>query len=330
MTGGGPSIDQHIAGQLDAAGVRTKLRSLELRVHPTAAGNLAYSYMCYAGKAQPVASVNDPVQIFGRLFADPPASPDDPAARLAQMQKLARRTSVLDHVLGEYKSLAARVGTDDRQRLEQHFTAVRNVEMRLATQAGMSAPQAAACKKAASPTATTDIPKLGRTLMDLLKIAWECDLTRVATIQWGQAATNLTLRWLGMTKDWHTVSHNPGEMDPTAVKQLVDIDTWLAGELAYFLGELRKTPDAEGGNLLTSSSVLWVNEIARGYDHSQVAVPFLVAGRLGGALRTGRRLKFSGRAHNDLLVTVMNAMGIPGAQFGDPRHNQGPLPGLLA
>jgi len=76
--------------------------------------------------------------------------------------------------------------------------------------------------------------------------------------------------------------------------------------------------------------VLWCNELAKGNVHSRQDAPYVLAGGAGGGLRTGRFLRYDGDvAHNDLLLALINAMGIPDTSFGKTDWCQGPLPGLL-
>ena len=83
------------------------------------------------------------------------------------------------------------------------------------------------------------------------------------------------------------------------------------------------------GTLLDNTVVVWLSEITRGNTHSHRDAPFLLAGGAGGAIRTNRYLNFPGEVpHNNLWVSLMNAMGVPGNTFGDPAHCTGPLAGF--
>jgi hypothetical protein len=82
--------------------------------------------------------------------------------------------------------------------------------------------------------------------------------------------------------------------------------------------------------MFDNSVIVWVNEIAVGNNHSFSNMPFVLAGRAGGRLRTGRMIDTGGRTHAELFVSIMNALGLPDTMFGDARFCRGPIPGLAA
>ena len=94
------------------------------------------------------------------------------------------------------------------------------------------------------------------------------------------------------------------------------------------LDALKNTKEADGSSMLDNTLVLWVNELARGNAHSHDKMPYVLAGGAAGALRTGRFLTYKGTPHNNLLVSCMNLMGVPGTTFGDPTFCTGPLANL--
>jgi hypothetical protein len=91
--------------------------------------------------------------------------------------------------------------------------------------------------------------------------------------------------------------------------------------------QLASVPEGDV-TMLDHTVILWVNELAQGNTHLHDRMPFVLAGSGGGALRTGRYLNFGGASHNDLLVSVLNAFGIPEQTFGHPDFCTGPLPNL--
>jgi hypothetical protein len=105
-------------------------------------------------------------------------------------------------------------------------------------------------------------------------------------------------------------------------------DIWHAEQLAYLLGRLRDTVEGDG-TLLDNTVVLWVSDVAVGNTHSHVNMPFLLAGGGGGTLRTGRYVQFPGRAHNDLLLTLLRAMDVDDATFGRPDMSPSVIGSLL-
>jgi hypothetical protein len=135
--------------------------------------------------------------------------------------------------------------------------------------------------------------------------------------------------WLGITEGHHDLSHR-GDDDAAAVDRLTRINTWYAQQLAALVTRLKQTPDGSGGTLFDGTLILWCNELSKGNTHSRNAAGYVLAGSAGGAIRTGRFLDFSAapQPHNNLLVSLLNAMGAPDTRFGKSDWCTGPLPGL--
>jgi hypothetical protein len=112
---------------------------------------------------------------------------------------------------------------------------------------------------------------------------------------------------------------------------LTKINIWFSEQFAYLLTKLASIKEGTG-TMLDNTLVFWCNELSRGNSHSHPDMPYLLAGRAGGALRTGRFLSYprtSNVPHNNLLVSIMNAMGPPDQTIGNPAYCTGPLANLL-
>jgi len=111
---------------------------------------------------------------------------------------------------------------------------------------------------------------------------------------------------------------------------LTRINTWYAQQLAGLISRLKTTPDGAGGTLFDNTLVLWCNELAKGNTHGRLGAPYVLAGGAGSGLRTGRFLRYDGQGlpHNNLLLSILNAMGVPDRSFGKPDWCTGPLTGL--
>jgi hypothetical protein len=312
----GISVDQEIA---KVHGRSTKLSSLELSVQNT--GVTVYARLSYKGPNQPLPPENDPAAVFTRLFGDFGAKQED-VERL-----VATRRSVLDSVLGEYKALSARVPASDRARLERHAEAIRSIEVRLGA---ISEQGNAACKKPAPPAIAfmeaANFPAVAKLQIDLLVMALACDLTRVSTLQFLRANVNHVYGFLGITDGHHDLSHH-ADSDTVANAKLTAINRWYAEQFAYLIASLRAIPEGPG-TMLENCLLFWGNEQGKGNNHSRRSMPFVLAGKAGGALRTGRHLRYREVPHNDLLVSFLNAFEIEATTFGDPRYCTGPLAGL--
>ncbi|MEZ4454428.1 MAG: DUF1552 domain-containing protein [Nannocystaceae bacterium] len=314
--GDGITVDQHVAA---VVGATTRFASLELGVEVKT--SQPRGRMIYSGPNQPIPPEESPWKAFNRIFTG--LGVDDPEA----IKLRARRQTVLDAVQGEFKALNPRLGAADREKLDAHLTAIREIEGRL--QAVDLPP--AACAPPALPAPfdakkNDNFPAIGQLQIDLLVMALACDLTRVASLMWSHALSGVIHTWLGHDLDHHSISHF-GDVD--SVERLIAINTWYAVRFAELIVRLKSIPEGDG-TLFDSTVVVWGSELGKGQPHHCANIPFVLAGSCGGRLKTGQHLTFDGASHNDLLIALMQAMGVEGEVFGDPAFCSGPLPGLLA
>jgi hypothetical protein len=336
---GGPSIDQVIATRISAG--KKRKASLQMAVRwatGRSKGRLSpINALSFEdnGMFSPIPPRLDPVQIFDDLFGT--AGPDTGLAA-----RIARRKSILDLVSRRYATLSARLGATDRQKLEQHLTKIREIEQGLSIAA--PATPAGACHAPvkvdtsdynprtglqSSDTGSivdsqTDaaIPKVGKYMMDMLVTALACDMTAVATLQWSDTEAKHTFPWLGLDEHHHFYQHDGGFRP----KECEQIGVWYSQQHLYLLQQMAGA-DMGGHSLLDETVVLFGSELQEPPSHQKNNMPLVLAGG-GGALRTGRWLKFGGRSHNDLLVALLNVYGDARRTFGDPSFCAGPLPGL--
>jgi hypothetical protein len=274
--------------------------------------------MSYGGPGQPLPPEDDPFALFTRLFGDG-TDPDE----LARIR--AQRDTVLSAVKASYQKLEDASGAEDRQRLEAHAESVRQLERRL-VEASEASCAPVAPGEPFDPYVNDNYPRVGTLQMDLIALALACDLTRVLTLQWSRAGSAMSFRWLGIPESHHSLAH-AGDSDTVARNKLIAIETWYAEQLAYLIAKLKSMPEGDG-SVFDNTTILWFSDISKGNDHSRKAMPLVLAGSCGGALRTGRHVQFDGRQHNDLLVSLLNAMEVPDQKFGDPDYCRGPLPDL--
>jgi hypothetical protein len=317
--GADATIDQVIAARVGAA---TKFASLQFGVQTFKDyGANAYSFISYAGPQKPVPNENDPVKMFNRIFTGVGASP------ASQEERIAKRKSVLDFVSEDFKQLSGRLGGADKAKVDSHLAAVREIERRL----GVTGTVGPACKRpmvtnpAAGVNSNSAYPAIGKLQMDLLAMAFACDLTRVATFQWSSGQSSTQHSWAGVSGSHHPVSHLT---DDGSIMSLKTIQRWYMEQLAY-LG--KALDDAKEGttSILDSTALLAGSEVAVGNTHTFVDMPFLLLGGCGGAIKTNRFLRFTNAAHGDLYVSMQNAMGITASSFGEPGIGKGPLAGVV-
>jgi hypothetical protein len=316
----GISIDQYVAQKVGQA---TKFPSVEFGVQVEDAS--VWSRMSYLGDSQPVPPQDDPKKNFDRLFGSLSADP------FGQKKQHDGRKSVLDFVDDDLTRLNARLGSADKKKLDAHLDAIRAIEKSL------DKPGAVLGGSCAVPTygdpgdiyKNANFPAVGKAQMDLIAMAIACDLTRVASLQWDTAVSNVQFSWLGITgqnSGHHDMSHFPDD-DQTTQANLTKINTWYAEQFAYLCQKLDAVPEGNG-TMLDNTVILWCNELGKGNAHTRSNMHWLLAGGAGGYFKTGRFLQFNGDSHSNLLVSIANAMGIQTNSFGDPAYCTGPMAGL--
>jgi hypothetical protein len=168
--------------------------------------------------------------------------------------------------------------------------------------------------------ATQTSADIGKAQMDLMVLAFACDLSRVVSLQWSTAESTIVHSQLDITGEHHLMSHDIN----TNSGSLTRINTWYAEQFAYLLTELKKIPEGDG-TLLDNLLMFWPNELSQGEVHSRRGLPYLLAGRAGGQLESGRFLRYEGTPHNQLYASFLNLFGVSADGFGEPD-----FPGTLA
>ena len=316
----GPSIDQVIANQVGSA---TKFGSLQFGVQTEMHGGNPLSFISYTGPLQPIPSEPNPQKAFDRIFMD--IEVGDPAA-LATLR--AQRHSVLDFVKGSFDSLNPKLGVSDRQKLDQHLTQVREIEKRIDLGAVGENCSVPPYSPVTDYNANENYPAVTKLMMDMIVMSFACDLTRVSTLQWSAGNSYTIFGWLGQSADHHEMSHSDFAF-AEHYNQLVALNRWYAEQLAALIQAMKDVPEGDG-SMFDSTVILWWNELARGNAHDFDNMPYLLAGSCSGYFNTGRHLHYEGASHNDLLVSLLNAMDLPDQTFGVPEYCTGPLPGLTA
>lgn len=299
----GISIDQELKNFLQAnAATKTRLGSLDMGV---AVPNRAdpWTRWSYAGPNQPVTPVDDPYQMFEKLYGS-----------LKDRENLA---SILDEVSGELGKVAGAVSTEDRAMLDKHVTFVREMEKELqeSREQQLTAPQVKLEPGVANDN--DSIPKLMQMQMDLLHNAFMNDMARVATLQFTNSVGGAKMRWLGVEEGHHALSHDP-DLNAESQEKLAKINTWLCEQFASLAKRLADTPEPGGsGSMLDHTTLVWTNELGKGNSHSHDDIPFvLVGGGLG--FKTGRALQYQEAAHNRLWLSLAHGFGHRIATFGNP------------
>jgi hypothetical protein len=160
----------------------------------------------------------------------------------------------------------------------------------------------------------------------LLALAFACDLTRVASFEISTALNRIRYPWVQSMGEGHALSHS-GASDVDAKTQLLARQNWHSSLIARLFDRLSIIKEGDG-SVLDNTLLFWGNEVSMGTTHSHDNMPFLVAGG-GWQFRTGRYLQYKGESHGQLLVSLLNAMGVPDTSFGNADYSPGPLSGLV-
>jgi hypothetical protein len=339
----GPSIDQVIASKIQAelGAMSYQRKSLQLAIrwatgkshgllHPINSANFDDSN----GNAG-IAPKLDPADVFKTLFGTLKPGEDMTVAN-------ARDRSILDHVAERYTKLGMRLGAQDKAKLDEHLTKLRELEQSI----GKGDLTGVACKpptlidttgynattglaaddNGAVKDTTTDakIPAVGKFMMDMMVMAMACNLTAVGSFQWSDTEAKHTFPWLNLPEHHHFYQHD-GDFRPVECAQ---INTWYSEMHAYLLSAMAAV-DMGGHSLLDESVVFFGSELSHPPDHTKENMPFLLAGG-GGGLKGGRVLKFNNVPHNNLLVAILNLFGDTRTTFGTAKFCNNPLTGLTA
>lgn len=293
----GISLDQVAAAHI---GQETPLPSLEVSLEER-------STISWSAPTVPLPMQNNPQTIFTRLFGDG-ATPEERVARRTQAR------SLLDSVVEEIASLDAALPAGDRARLDRYLTDLREVERRIALAASQGE---ADLDVPAKPTGIPDDYETHvRLVLDLIVLAWQADVTRVATMMVAQEISNATYPQSGINEPFHNLSHH-SEI-PSKLERLAELNAYHARTvMAYFLEQLAATPDGDG-SLLDHAVVLYGSGMSNSNQHDHTPLPILLAGGASGRLEGGRHLRLgAGTPLSNLHVAVLDKLGVPAESFGD-------------
>jgi hypothetical protein len=322
------SVDQKMA---QVSGQHTRYSSMEIALTQ---GSLAWTADGVQLPAQRRCR-----QIFASLF-------EEPKGGLATQRKaLRRKASVLDDNLAEVRALSQKMSTTDKGRLDQYLTSVREAEIRTRrADAWLDTPlpkiSEADRKRTNRDIAKTQAGDYFRTVYDLIVLAFQTDVTRVATFSLGGEGDAFAIPEIGITESRHQLSHHGG--DEGYMEKLTNYDTFAIEQFGYFLSRLDETKDLNGKSLLGSTMSLFGSGMSYGHSHGNANLPLVLAGGTDLGLKHGSHLDFN-QGHFDgytldkpgdhyrlcsrpantdahmsnLLLLMAQKMGVETDQFGD-------------
>ena len=317
----GISADQLAAQQL---GELTRFPSLELGCEEgRGAGNCDSGYSCayssniaWAAADMPVAKEVNPRLVFERLFGS-----HDSHQVAGSRARRALKKSVLDFINEDARRLRRNLAAADRRKLEEYLTSVREVERRVSRSSG---PPPSSIDGVQGPTGIPE--EYGdhiRLMCDMMVMAFQSDLTRVATFMLANAGSNRSYPQIDVPDGHHSLSHHRG--DPKKHAKIRKINRFHVSQLAYLLKKLKSTPEGDG-NLLDNSMIVYGSGLSDGNRHNNENLPVLLAGGGGGTIDSGRHLRYEEETPlNNLYLSLLDRFGASAEYIGD---STGRLSGL--
>jgi hypothetical protein len=345
---------------------KTPLDSLVLRAQPSFYLS-GYSFsgrhrMSYRGDKDPIEAQDSPQIAYQSIFGN--FMPNNAAEQAKHDFEQRTRRSVLDLITAKRERVLGMVGAADRARLQRHFDEIRDLELRIAQLPSVAMGQ---CQRPADPgmdpgvggdnagsgsdaiatnTGYSGEHERTRVMLDLIHMAFVCDLTRAATMQITTFQAHMNVYPISgnldspiplsrpIRADLHEVGHN-GDTEFRGQLAVSLLLQWHLGHYAYLLDKLKRTPEG-AGNVLDNSVIVFMPEAGHGRHlntpsdttpktHSVEEMVLLVAGRAGG-LVPGRHIPTSGAHPAQCLLSCMQAAGHTGDAFGEV---QGNLPALF-
>lgn len=284
-------------------------------------------------------------EIFASLFEEPKGG------KMAQRRALRRKGSVLDANLAEVRRLEKNMGTADKGRLNQYLTSVREAEIRTRrADAWLDTPLPAIAeadrKRTNRDIAQTLAGDYFRTVYDLMVLAFQTDVTRVATFSLGGEGDAFAIPEIGITESRHQLSHHGG--DAGYMEKLTNYDAFAIEQFSYFLSRLSETKDLNGKPLLNSTMALFGSGMCYGHSHGNANLPLVLAGGSDLGLKHGSHIDLNKEAKgfggyslgpdgglttahyqvcsrpvnsdahmSNLLLLMAQRMGVQTDQFGD-------------
>jgi Protein of unknown function (DUF1552) len=309
----GISCDQVVAQQI---GGQTRFPSLELGIEDAQqAGNCDSGYSCsytnnlaWKNDHQPLPPILDPRALFERLFGD-----DADMTPEARERRNLYRRSILDSAGEDSKRLESRVGPSDRRKLDEYLTSVREVETRLQKNEKNSAQIDPHMEKPYGiPAEFSEHFKL---MTDMMTIAFQADLTRVATFLAVREGSNRAYREIGISDGHHSLTHHRN--DPLMIEKVAKINHYHVQQFAAWIEKMKSIQDGDA-TLLDNSMIVYGSGISDGNRHTHEDLPTVIAGRGGDFLKPGRRVVYRRETPIcNLYLTMMDRMGVRREHFGD-------------
>jgi len=314
----GTTIDQIAAAKI---GQDTPMPSLELAIEDYSGlvGSCDVGFSCaymntisWRTPTTPLPMEINPRVVFDRMFGDG-------ATAQERLERIDQERSILDAVTGQVRKLERNLGSNDRNRVAEYLDTVREIERRI--QLSEKQNQNTALEVPQSPSGIPDDHKTHTKLMfDLMAVAFQADITRIATFMMAREVSYRTFPMLGISEGFHPSSHHQNNTE--RLEKLTQINTYHVSLVAHMLERLKSTPDGDG-TLLDHTLLLYGSGMSNSNVHNHSPLPVFLAGGAAGQLKGGRHLKYpEDTPMANLLLSILHKAGVPQESVGD---STGPL-----
>ena len=319
------SADQIAANSI---GAFTPLPSLELATmpqthmeHQEGLNEAYYSHCSFRGPTQPLPAEINPKAVFKRLFQVREAGKAGPGGTATTTAADALDRSMLDLVLSGSRDLRSTLSFDDRRKLDEYLDSVRSLERRIAAMQArqIDATKAAAGLRTASRAFADSTPieikmpvgdkrsEYMQVMCDLNVLAFQTDVTRVSTYI-GSTPNGVSYPELGFPDEHHSVTHHNNGAEK--VDKVAKISAFNVSMFAHMVKKMATLREGDG-TLLDNCIMMWGSGLDDGNKHARANLPFVIAGKGGGTLKTGRYIPDAKGNQGDLLATLLACAGVP-------------------
>jgi hypothetical protein len=310
----GPSVDQ-VAAQ--AIGKRTRFPSLELCLEEgRVAGKCDSGFSCayvhnisWRSPTTPNPPEVNPRLVFERLFGDF----DPTESEQARQQRLLQNKSILDFVVEDVRDLMRDLGRNDRPKLDEYLGSIREIEDRLTQSEKWNIANPDIDRPMGVPASYSEHARI---MFDLLTLAMQTDLTRIATFMMGREGSNIPYREIGISDGHHALTHNGNK--PDMMEKLRQINTFHIELLTHFLTKMDNIRDVDGNTLLDNSMVVYGSGLSDGNLHTHHQLPVLLAGRGCGTIHSGVHSSYPDETPmTNLFLSMLDRMEVRTESLGD-------------
>jgi hypothetical protein len=259
----------------------------------------------FSSATTPLPMEFNPKKLFAKLFGQG----ETPAQREAIA---ADYNSVLDMVMGEAATLKKQVGARDRQMLDNYMDSVREIERRVQQ---ASKTDITKYDLPEMPVGIPEFDKQVKLLFDMIKLAYQTDITRVVSYMLAAEVSNQAYTHIGISEAFHPLSHHNN--NPAKLASLAKLQNWHTKIMAEFLQDLSELPDGDG-SVLDNTTLVYGGNMSNSNLHNHDPLPIVVMGKGGGKIKGGQHLVYPDRTPlANLHLTLLNRAGVPVESFGD-------------